>query len=111
MTFYSIDYINSTSDYQECYKYAIAPFTAKDYLKGFSIFAPKFLHDYADSINSPGITCANYALVGYMVNVSGGDPYDKMIPIALASELAELRVLADINKLDPLSIVNKLPGF
>ena len=111
MTFYSTDYINSTPDYQECNRYEIAPFTAKDYLRGFSVFAPKFLYDYADYNNSPGITHANYALVGYMINISGGDPYDEMVPIALASELAELRVLADINILDPLSIVNKLSGF
>ena len=111
MTFYSTDYINNTSDYQECYKYVIAPFTVKDYLRGFSIFAPKFLYEYADSSNGPDITHANYVLVGYMIAISGGDPYDKIVPIALASELAELKVLADMNILDPLSIVNKLSGF
>ena len=108
MTFYSTDYINSTPDYQECYRYEIAPFTAEDYLRRFSIFASKFLYDYADYNNSLGITHANYVLVGYMIAISGGDPYDEIVPIALASEIAELRVLADLNKLDPCCIVNKI---
>ena len=74
----------------------------------FNIFAHKFLYEYADYNNSPGIMHANYALVGYMISISGGDPYDDIVPIALSSSAFELRVLADLNKLDPCTIVNKL---
>ena len=108
MTFYSTDYINSTLDYQECYRYEIAPFTIKDYLRGFSTFACKFPYSYEDSSNGPDITHAKYALVGYIFVQSGGDVYDEMVPIALASELVELKVLADIINLDHCKIVNKI---
>ena len=108
MTFYSTDYINSTRDYQECYRYEIAPFTIKDYLRGFSIFARKFPYSYEDSSNGPSITHTKYVLVGYIFVQSGGDVYDEMVPIALASELVELKVLADIINLDHCKIVNKI---
>ena len=108
MTFYSTDYINNSLDYQECYMYAIAPFNAKDCIRGFNIFARKFPYSYEDSSNGPGITHAKYVLVGYIFVQSGGDVYDEMVPIALASELVELKVLADVNNLDPCNIVNKI---
>ena len=108
MTFYSTDYTNRTFDYQECYRYAIAPFTTEDYLRRFSIFGSKFLDCYADSSNDSDIMHVKYALVGYMINISGGDPYDEIVPIALSSSAFELRVLADLNKLDPCTMTNTL---
>ena len=101
MTFYSTDYINSSLDYQECYRYEIAPFNTKDYLRGFNIFAHKFPYSYEDSSNGPGIAHAKYVIVGYIFVQSDGEVYDEMVPIALASEFAELKVLADLNNLDP----------
>ena len=67
MTFYSTDYINGTLDYQECYRYEIAPFTIKDYLRGFITFARKFPYSYEDSSNGHDITHAKYVLVGYIL--------------------------------------------
>lgn len=101
MTYYSIDYINSTSDYQECYKYAIFPFTENDYIRQFSIFAPRFKLPL-------DLGWMKYALVGYYIAISGGDPYDEIVPIALASEFAELNVLADLIGLDPCERINRL---
>ena len=105
MTFYSTDYINNSLDYQECYRYAIAPFNTKDYIRGFNIFANIFAHkfpySYEDSSNGLGIVHTKYMLVGYIFVQSDGEVYDEMVPIALASEFVELKVLADLNNLDP----------
>ena len=111
MTFYSTDYINSSLDYQECYRYEIAPFNTKDYLRGFNIFAHKFPYSYEDSSNGPSITHAKYMLVGYIFVQSDGEAYDEMVPIALASELVELKVLADLNNIDPGVQLTNLETF
>ena len=108
MTFYSTDYINSSLDYQECYRYEIAPFNTKDYLRGFNVFAHKFPYSYEDYRNGHGIAHAKYVLVGYGFVQSDGEVYDEMVPIALSSEFGELKVLADLNNLDPGNIGNKI---
>ena len=113
MVFYSNYYEHQTLEYQECYKYAIVPFGAKDFLKGFIInidgqfvFSVEFneeqMRAFAKCVCNDG-----YILIGYRIEVSGGDPYDRLVPIAVSSELVELKVLADLNCLDPLEIVNK----
>ena len=103
MTFYSESYKCKSLDYQDCYKYGIAPFTVKHYLTFFSTFGPEFHNeDYMF------IAKVEFALIGYKIAVSGGDPYDQMVPIALASEFAELQVLADINGLDPLIVLDEI---
>ena len=113
MVFYSNCYEYKTLEYQECYKYAIMPFDAKDFLKGFIIdihgqyvfsveFDEEHMRAFADCICNDG-----YILIGYRIEVSGGDPYDRVVPIALSSEFAELKMIADLNCLDPIEIVIK----
>ena len=114
MVFYSNYYEHKTLEYQECYKYAIVPFDAKDFLKkgfiiriqGQDVFSIEFneeqMQAFAKCVYNDG-----YILIGYRIEVSGGDPYDRLVPIAVSPEFVELKVLADLNCLDPLEIINK----
>jgi hypothetical protein len=111
MTLYSIDH--SILDKKDFYKYAIAPFKAKDYLRWLFLLEDKVLEDKAtiknwpvflESLNNGGV----YALFGYEIAVSGGDPYDMIKPIAIASTFEEIQILVDTYGYEPTYIVNKL---
>ena len=105
MTLYSIDYAHL--DEGDFYKYAIAPFKIKDYIRWLFLLEDKTTikswHALVKSLENGA-----YALFGYEIAVSGGDPYDEVKPIAIASTFEEIQILVDTHGYEPVHIVNKL---
>lgn len=105
MTLYSIDH--STLDKKDFYKYVIAPFKVKDYLRWLFLLEDKAtIKNWRSFLES--LKNGAYALLGYEIAVSGGDPYDKVKPIAIASTFEEIQILVDTYGYEPIDIVNKL---
>ena len=105
MTLYSIDH--STLDKKDFYKYAIAPFNLKDYLKWLFLLADKaIIKNWRTLVDS--LENGAYVLLGYEIGVSGGDPYDMIKPIAIASTFEEIQIFVDTHNYEPIYIVNKL---
>ena len=97
MTLYSYHYDLKDFAYQQCFKYEVKMFTAKDYFNFFNEYAFAFSLDALDSISFDDF----YVLAGHKhVN----DKRTALVPISLSDSYEELIVLADVNGLDPLHV-------
>lgn len=85
-----------------CYRYELLNFTPKYFN---SNFASTISYFPIKRLNRIAALKQHYVLVGYEIAVSGGDPYDYLMPIALSDNKEELLVMADVNGYEP--IVNK----
>ena len=105
MTLYNVDYVHL--DEGDFYKYAIAPFKIKDYLRWLFLLEDKAtIKNWRAFLES--LKNGAYVLLGYEIDISGGDPYDKVKPIAIASTFEEIQILVDTYGYEPVYIVNKL---
>ena len=108
----SIYYKREALGLEECYRFAVKPFSLKDY------FNNVYFLDHAFELNetmSSVVQSARFMLVGYCIRTAGGDPYDFEVPLALSDNAEELVVTAEVDCLSPLdkscivnSLVNKL---
>ena len=97
MTLYSHHYALKNLAYQQCFKYEVKLFTAKDHFNFFTEYVFAFSLKALDSISFDDF----YVLAGY---VHVNDKRTSLVPIALSDSYEELIVLADVNGLDPLHV-------
>ena len=100
----SIYFKNKAYELQQCYTYAIEPFSIEELFRGYTLYETTFGFDRLPSFDVQSMA---YILVGKMIEVSGGDYYDRNVPIALGDNLAELHIFADIEGLSPLNELTK----
>ena len=89
-----------------CYRYELLNFTPEYFNSNYASTISYFPIKRLDRI---AVLRQHYVLVGYEIAVSGGDPYDYLMPIALSDNKEELLVMADVNNYSPL--VNKVQDF
>lgn len=95
----SIYYKDKAFGLDKCYRYAVKPFSLKDYFNNIYVLSHAF--DFNETV--PNIVqSARFMLVGYCIRIAGGDPYDFEVPLALSDNAEELVVTADVDYLSPL---------
>ena len=104
MVCFSKNYIDSTIDYQECYRYEIRPFGIHEFLSRLYLWGYGFdgEHNLSNHMNE-----LKYALVGYRLEICA-DPYDSPVAIAVSTTQEELIILTDLVGLTPTKLINKV---
>lgn len=95
----SIYYKDKAFGLEKCYRYAVKPFSLKNY------FNDAYFFGHAFNFNEPlpsVVQSARFMLVGYCIRTAGGDPYDFEVPLALSDNAEELVVTAEVGCLSPL---------
>lgn len=95
----SIYYSGTRLKPETCYRFAVKPFSLKDYFKNIYVLSHVF--ELIETMPSV-VQSARFMLVGYCIRIAGGDPYDFEVPLALSDNAEELVVTAEVDCLSPL---------
>ena len=95
----SIYYKGKASELDKLYRFAVKPFSLKDYFNNIYVLSHAFnLNETMPNV----VQSARFMLVGYCIRTAGGDPYDFEVPLALSDNAEELVVTAEVDCLSPL---------
>lgn len=100
MTIESDLFKEKPSEFDSCYRFEIRECQLKDFFRGVLSDFTRAPHEVIKLVDS----CTSWVLFGYVIFVSGGDPYDEPFPVAIASSIEELQIFADIHGLNCVEV-------